>query len=124
MAAFLGMCCCRGWLGTSLLPFWDKTSHPPFLSFFPRSLSLSPPSPHACHPPLILRDKDRQRPTIECPTLPAACPGSDKDTDAPPREMVRGRQRDEVKKATSGRDQGEKREREGQYERGMKKREQ
>lgn len=32
-------------------------------------------------------------------TLPTACPDSDKDTDAPPRETERGRHRDGVKKA-------------------------
>lgn len=32
-------------------------------------------------------------------TLPTACPGSDKDTDDPPRETERRRQRDGVKKA-------------------------
>lgn len=52
-------------------------------------------------------------------THPTACPGSDKDTDAPPRETERGRQRDGVKRAREEW-QGQ-RERERAYERGRKK---
>ena len=45
-------------------------------------------------------DRQRQTETHQgMSTLPAACPGSDKDTGAPPREMERGGQRDGVRKA-------------------------
>lgn len=50
-------------------------------------------------PPSVLRDKDRQTETHQgMSTLPAACPGSDKDADAPPRET----ERDGVKKGQRG----------------------
>ncbi len=98
MAALFSMCCCHGWLGTSLLPFWDKNK-PPSLPFlfsslsFPRLLSSCPISP------LILRDKDRQRPTRECPPSPLPAPAQIKTQTLPQERRRRGRQRDGVKKA-------------------------
>lgn len=94
MAALFSMCCCRGWLGTSLLQFWDKNKQValpfPFLSLFSSDMPL---------PPSVLRDKDRQTETHQgMSTLPAACPGSDKDADAPSRET----ERDGVKKGQRG----------------------
>lgn len=54
-------------------------------------------------------------------TLPTACPGSDKDTDAPPRETERGRQRDGVKRAREEWQGQRERERERMREGGKKK---
>lgn len=118
VAAFLGMCCCHGWLGTRLLPFWERNKllSLPFL-FFPLTLFLSPTllTPAI---PLILRDKDRQRPTIECPPSQPPAPAQIK-TQTLPQERRRGEDRGMRWKRPerSGRDQGE-------YERGVKKRKQ
>lgn len=64
--------------------FGMKTNQSPFFSFSPRSLS-----PLQC--PLILRDKNRQRPTRECSPQTAACPDSEKDTDVHSREIEKGK---------------------------------
>lgn len=87
MAALLGMCCCHGWLGTSLLPFWDKNK-PPSLPFLFSSLLLS----SCLLSPLILRDKDRQRHTRECPPSRQPAPAQIK-TQTLPQERRRGEDR-------------------------------
>lgn len=117
MAALLGMCCCHGWLGTSLLPFWDKNKPPSGAFSFSLLLYLSPPLLMPAIPPHP--ERQRQTETHQgTSTLPTACPDSDKDTAAPPREPERGRQRDGVKKAREEWQRSEGEQSERAYERG------